>query len=131
MPPVHNNNSSNTKRTPSPPECNQQGLELMIKSLKQIKIDLHEPRDASNIFVIFGASGDLAKKKIYPTLWALFKDKLLPDNTSFVGYARSKISVADIREKCKPWFKVGTASSVGGPSYSKQRVPCFLSGQAW
>ena len=29
---------------------------------------------AAHIFVVFGASGDLAKKKIYPTLWALFKE---------------------------------------------------------
>ena len=30
-------------------------------------------------FVVMGASGDLARKKIYPTLWALFRDKLIPD----------------------------------------------------
>ena len=68
------------------------------------KLDQGEP---TNIFVVFGASGDLAKKKIYPTLWYLFRDKLLPPKTSIVGYARSKLSVPEIREKCKPWFKVG------------------------
>ena len=57
-------------------------------------------------FVVFGASGDLAKKKIYPTLWAIYKENLLPTNVRFVGYSRSKISVDDIRERCKPWFKV-------------------------
>jgi glucose-6-phosphate 1-dehydrogenase len=31
--------------------------------------------------VVLGASGDLAKKKIYPVLWALFRDNLLPSNT--------------------------------------------------
>lgn len=46
------------------------------------------------------------KKKIYPTLWAIFKNSLLPNNTRFVGYARSKLSINDIRGKCKPWFKV-------------------------
>lgn len=28
--------------------------------------------------VVFGASGDLARKKIYPVLWTLFRDCLLP-----------------------------------------------------
>ena len=37
------------------------------------QIDKHEPKDASQVFVVFGASGDLAKKKIYPTLWFLFR----------------------------------------------------------
>ena len=58
--------------------------------------------------VVFGASGDLAKKKIYPTLWALFKERLLPKQTRIVGYARSKLSVEEIRGKCKPWLKVST-----------------------
>ncbi len=85
-------------------ECNQQGLELMHNSLKTL---IKESDDqASYVFVIFGASGDLAKKKIYPTLWALFRDQLLPENAVFVGYARSKISVSAIRDKCAPWFKV-------------------------
>ena len=93
-------------------EGNLEGLELIRKSLKKIQID-EEKRcgrmsggDPTHIFVVFGASGDLAKKKIYPTLWNIYKENLLPNNTRFVGYARSKISVIDIREKCKPWFKV-------------------------
>ena len=28
------------------------------------------PTDPSHVVVVFGASGDLASKKIYPTLWA-------------------------------------------------------------
>jgi len=48
----------------------------------------------------------LAKKKIYPTLWRLFVDDLLPKNTRFVGYARSKLTVEDIKEKCTPFMKV-------------------------
>lgn len=87
-------------------EGNEQGLELMIKSLKKIQVEQHDAKDGSNTFVVFGASGDLAKKKIYPTLWALWRDNLFPENTTIVGYARSKLTVNDIREKSKPWFKV-------------------------
>ncbi|XP_063529146.1 glucose-6-phosphate 1-dehydrogenase [Cydia strobilella] len=57
-------------------------------------------------FILLGASGDLAKKKIYPTIWYLYRDNLLPENTKFVGYARTKQSVAEVREKCKKYVKV-------------------------
>lgn len=59
-----------------------------------------------HIFVIFGASGDLAKKKIYPTLWWLYRDNLLPVNTIFYGYARSKLTVNEIRNHCDKYMKV-------------------------
>ena len=32
--------------------------------------------------------------------------RLLPNNTTIVGYARSDLTVDAIREKCKNWFKV-------------------------
>uniref|UniRef100_A0AAY4B3X7 Glucose-6-phosphate 1-dehydrogenase n=2 Tax=Clupeocephala TaxID=186625 RepID=A0AAY4B3X7_9TELE len=59
-----------------------------------------------HIFIIMGASGDLAKKKIYPTLWWLFKDGLLPEQTYFVGFARSDLTVEAIRTACLPHMKV-------------------------
>lgn len=57
-------------------------------------------------FVLLGASGDLAKKKIYPTIWYLYRDNLLPKNTKFVGYARTKLTLAEVREKSKKYMKV-------------------------
>lgn len=50
--------------------------------------------------------GDLAKKKIYPTLWWLFRDNLLPTGTIFYGYARSKLTVEELRAKCDPYMQV-------------------------
>ena len=49
---------------------------------------------------MFWASGDLARKKIYPTLWALFRDKLLPENTLVFGYARSTLTMSQLRDTC-------------------------------
>uniref|UniRef100_A0A4W4HLB7 Glucose-6-phosphate 1-dehydrogenase n=1 Tax=Electrophorus electricus TaxID=8005 RepID=A0A4W4HLB7_ELEEL len=59
-----------------------------------------------HIFIIMGASGDLAKKKIYPTLWWLFRDGLLPEQTYFVGFARSDLTVDALRTACLPYMKV-------------------------
>lgn len=96
------------KKTLDLEEGNSEGLELLRQSLKHVDPELSSETHgkAAHIFVVFGASGDLAKKKIYPTLWALFKEKLLPTDTQIVGYARSKLKVDDIRQKCQPWFKV-------------------------
>ncbi|CAG2202422.1 G6PD [Mytilus edulis] len=66
----------------------------------------YEGGAASHVFVVLGASGDLAKKKIYPTLWWLFRDGLLPPKTYFIGYSRSKLTVDDIKKKTLPFMKV-------------------------
>ncbi|XP_055881861.1 glucose-6-phosphate 1-dehydrogenase-like isoform X1 [Biomphalaria glabrata] len=66
----------------------------------------HEGHGESHVFVILGASGDLAKKKIYPTLWWLFRDGLLPHKTYFIGYARTKLTVENVQKNCLPYMKV-------------------------
>ena len=49
--------------------------------------------------VIFGASGDLTKRKLLPALYALFVEKLLPPTFSIVGVARREADfVADMRK---------------------------------
>ena len=105
-----NKNKMAANRKVSLEDGNPEGLDLLRKSLKCVREENssceNDTESASHIFVVFGASGDLAKKKIYPTLWALFKERLMPKQTRIVGYARSKISVEGIREKCKPWLKV-------------------------
>lgn len=60
--------------------------------------------EALTVFVI-GASGDLAKKKTYPSLFALYKTQYLPDNVTIVGYARSKKTDQDFRAGIKSYLK--------------------------
>ena len=89
--------------------------EEMLSLLRQSLQTCHTPGEVNwegstpHVFVVMGASGDLAKKKIYPTLWWLYRDRLLPENTVFVGYARSALSVDDIRKKSDPWMKVNAS----------------------
>jgi hypothetical protein len=49
--------------------------------------------------VVVGGSGDLAKKKIFPALFALYYQGLLPAHIQIVGYARSKASDDEFRQK--------------------------------
>ncbi|OCT13900.1 glucose-6-phosphate dehydrogenase [Paenibacillus pectinilyticus] len=43
-------------------------------------------------FVLFGATGDLAKRKIYPALYQLFVDQKLPSSFSLIGLGRRELS---------------------------------------
>ncbi len=73
----------------------------------QTVVHLSEDSKHNHVFVVMGASGDLAKKKIYPTLWWLYKDDLFPSNTYFLGYARSQLNIADYLTKtCREYMKV-------------------------
>jgi glucose-6-phosphate 1-dehydrogenase len=60
--------------------------------------------EALNIVVI-GASGDLAKKKTFPSLVNLFDDNLLPVSTTVWGYARSDMTDDDLRNRIRPYLK--------------------------
>jgi glucose-6-phosphate 1-dehydrogenase len=44
------------------------------------------------VFVIFGATGDLAQKKIFPALYNLYKTKQLPEKFKIIGTARRTVS---------------------------------------
>jgi glucose-6-phosphate 1-dehydrogenase len=48
--------------------------------------------------VILGASGDLAKKKTFPSLFGLFKEGLLPKHTRIYGFARQAMDNEKFRE---------------------------------
>ncbi|CAL1381905.1 unnamed protein product [Linum trigynum] len=46
---------------------------------------------------VVGASGDLAKKKIFPALFALYYEDWLPQNFRVFGYARTKMTDEELR----------------------------------
>lgn len=49
--------------------------------------------------IIFGASGDLAKLKLFPALYALAEQKRLPENYHIIGFARSKKSQKEFQKE--------------------------------
>ncbi len=51
--------------------------------------------------VIFGASGDLAKRKLIPAIYEMAREKLLPDSFVLVGYARSPLTDQQYRQECR------------------------------
>ena len=55
----------------------------------------------SMTFVLFGATGDLAKRKIYPALYNLYIDEKLPKPFSVIGLGRGNLTHLDFQEKVK------------------------------
>jgi glucose-6-phosphate 1-dehydrogenase len=51
--------------------------------------------------VIFGASGDLTRRKLFPALYSLALRRLLPERFGVVGVARSEESDDEFRERMK------------------------------
>ena len=51
--------------------------------------------------VIFGASGDLTKRKLFPALYSLAYRQLLPEQFAVVGIARSEATDDEFREQMK------------------------------
>ena len=55
--------------------------------------------------IVVGGSGDLAKKKTFPSLLQLYLLGFLPENkTNIIGYARTEYTDSSFREKIKPYL---------------------------
>jgi glucose-6-phosphate 1-dehydrogenase len=64
------------------------------KIVNRCEIDMPAPCG----LVIFGASGDLAKRKLIPSLFRLFAAGMLPDQFFILGTGREKMSSEQFRE---------------------------------
>ena len=60
---------------------------------------MNKPLD--HVFVIFGASGDLTKRKLMPAIYSLYVQNLLPDKFALLGTSRSKFNDEEFRDKMK------------------------------
>lgn len=56
--------------------------------------------------VVFGASGDLAKKKTFPALFGLYREGQLPTTVNIIGYARSKMNDQELRDRIVEYLKL-------------------------
>ncbi|EHM52114.1 glucose-6-phosphate dehydrogenase [Cardiobacterium valvarum] len=55
-------------------------------------------KSANNIIVIFGASGDLTRRKLIPALYHLYKNNQLPDKFAVLGVSRSELDDTSFRD---------------------------------
>src|SRR5258708_28914110 len=63
------------------------------------------------VFVLFGAAGDLTKRKLAPALFNLGKAKLLSDNFAVIGVSVDDLSLEDFRNQATSFLPAGTDSA--------------------
>ncbi|MED6144705.1 Glucose-6-phosphate 1-dehydrogenase 2, chloroplastic [Stylosanthes scabra] len=72
---------------------------LSVTSEEESRAEASSDKDKNESvsITVVGASGDLAKKKIFPALFALYYEDCLPKHFTIFGYARSKMTDAELR----------------------------------
>ena len=83
---------SKTRQSPSSPP-------VLPNPLREGLAEERIPEPAA--MVIFGASGDLAHRKLLPALYSLTRDRLLPARFAIVGFARRAVSDDAFREEMR------------------------------
>lgn len=67
-------------------------------------------------FVLFGGTGDLAKRKIYPALYNLFIDKKMPEAFSIIALGRREQSSADFQQNVAKSLQTFSRRTVNDPA---------------
>nr|GLL40502.1 glucose-6-phosphate 1-dehydrogenase, chloroplastic [Ipomoea trifida] len=88
---------------PAGKETTAKKLKDMVSSvsppeeLKEAVMSFKNKSNSTVSITVVGASGDLAKKKIFPALFALYYEDCLPEHFTIYGYARSKMTDEELR----------------------------------
>jgi glucose-6-phosphate 1-dehydrogenase len=77
----------------------------MAQSKKDSTETNHDRKSEPCTMVIFGAAGDLTKRKLLPALYNLARQKFLPEEFAIVGFARDKISTEEFRQRMEDSVK--------------------------
>jgi glucose-6-phosphate 1-dehydrogenase len=77
--------------------------------------DISDPAGPCTL-VIFGASGDLTKRLLFPALYNLAAEKLLPDAFAVVGFAHTALGDEEFRAR----MRAAIAEAAGGDLDSSQ-----------
>src|SRR5882672_10075091 len=94
------------------------GVTAALRPVERSGMDKRLPEPC--IFVVFGASGDLTKRKLLPALFHLRQAGLLPEESAVVGVARR-----DLSETFAPEMKDGIVKG-GGVGETDLRLNSFL-----
>src|SRR5689334_16456014 len=78
-----------------------------------------------NVFVIFGATGDLTKRKLIPALYNLKERKLLRDEFAVVAIARKPISDEELREQWRAEFREFATGTVDDTLWKWIEERCY------
>lgn len=76
--------------------------------------------------VIFGSTGDLAKRKLFPALYSLYKNDLLNEQFVIVGTGRTKLSSEQFRQDVRNSIETFSQKKIDSESEWKKFVEHFF-----
>lgn len=79
----------------------------------------------SMTFVLFGATGDLAKRKIYPALFNLYLNHKLPESFLVIGVGRRDLSDVEFQARVKESLYTFSRHLINDKSKKEQFVKAF------
>ncbi len=91
-------------------------------------VDLREYRRLENCeievpgpiaMIIFGAAGDLAKRKLLPSLYRLFRSRMLPDRFFLLGTGRTGITASEFRDMMREAVRAATTDGFDGTLWDR------------
>jgi glucose-6-phosphate 1-dehydrogenase len=88
------------------------------------------PKAPPCVLVLYGASGDLAKRKLIPAVYEMAHEKLLPDGFALVGFARSEMSDEQYRAECRQALDKFARTKPVDEAVWKRLEKCFYYFQA-
>jgi glucose-6-phosphate 1-dehydrogenase len=109
--------------SPSPPSHELHGIEAEERGLRRGR-----PVD-SCVIVIFGASGDLTRRELLPSLFELYRKQLLPEAFAIIGVAPREWSDAEFRASMHKAVTEHCAGEVRGWDAFAERLS-FVHGDA-
>jgi glucose-6-phosphate 1-dehydrogenase len=74
-----------------------------------------------SVFVLFGAAGDLTKRKLIPSLFNLVQAKLLPDNFALLGVSVDDLTVDAFRDQVSEFLPSGK-DALANLTWLRQRL---------
>ena len=77
---------------------------------------------ASRAIVIFGATGDLAQRMLFPALFFLEEDRLLPNVVAIIGCARSKADTAEFEGQVERAIRLRADHGFSEETWSRFRT---------
>ncbi|KAH8379842.1 hypothetical protein KR009_007549 [Drosophila setifemur] len=87
-----------------------------------LPIDLNN--ETAYSFVVFGASGSLAKQKVFPALWNLFRENRLPQSTRIYTFSRTHMQTKTYRLQLIPFMNLDRAKDPNAYNSFWTKVHC-------
>ncbi|KAJ8509323.1 hypothetical protein ONZ45_g8494 [Pleurotus djamor] len=88
----------------------------------------HDELKDNTIIIVLGASGDLAKKKTFPALFALYRQKFLPRDVKIVGYARTKMDPDEFHKREISYIKNQDDPEIAEAVKEFKAISTYISG---